>query len=49
MEVFVDSMAFNSVNYVLKALGNFLPARSVGGTEPAVEQSSQRLNDRPAF
>jgi len=49
MKVFVDRMVFNSRNYVLAVLRYFWPARSVGGTEPAREQSSERLIDRPAF
>ncbi len=43
MKVFVDRMVFNSRNFVLTVLRYFWPARSVGGTEPAGEQSSQRL------
>lgn len=49
MKVFVDRMVFNSRNFVLTVLRYFWPARSVGGTEPAGEQSSRWLNDRPAF
>jgi hypothetical protein len=49
MKVFADRMVFNSRNYGLAVLRYFWPARSVGGNEPAREQSSQRLNDRPAF
>jgi len=49
MKVFVNRMVFYSRNFVLMVLGYFRPARSVGGTEPARGQSSQWLNDRPAF
>jgi hypothetical protein len=49
MKVFVDRMVLSFCNYVLTVLRYFWPARSVGGTEPAIEQSSRWLNDRPAF